>query len=131
MGDVGKSLFDDFQDSPVSGDSFTSDHGELKSLDGASTEKFTEAEVAEVLYHGNVGADDYDGFEAAVIRLHDGRLVAWETWWGPTGSGFSEDAYGGDTDIWFAKQENLATLILQALGDEARRLCGIPTEGLA
>ena len=120
----------DLIDPPVHGDRFTSDHGEIHSLDGASTELFTEADVAEVLYHGESG-DRWDGVEAVVIRLRDGRLVGWETWWGPTGTGFCDDAYGGDAELWFAKSESLNALVLQALTDQGRELCGIPREGLS
>ena len=47
--------------------------------------------------------DDWDGTCAAIFRLKDGRWVAFETTWGPTGHGFSEDAYGGDANIFVAK----------------------------
>jgi hypothetical protein len=123
-----ESLFASFIDPPVRGDNFTTDHGGLHSFDGAAATTFTESDVAEVLYHGHSG-EDWDGTEAAVIRLNDGRIVAWESVWGPTGSGFCEDAYGGDAEVWFAKPESLNRLVLQALTDQGRRLCGIPAEG--
>ena len=104
-------------------------NGSYKSLDGTPTEPFNEEDVAEVLYLGQEGVDDWDGTEAVVIRMKDDRLAAWQTWWGPTGSGFSEDAYGGDTDIWFASKDNLNLLVLEALTDYGRELCGIPREG--
>ncbi len=47
-------------------------------------------------------SDRWDGVSAAVLRLKDGRYMTWESWWGPTGSGFCEDAYGGDVDVWIA-----------------------------
>lgn len=122
-------LLADFRDPPVYGDDFTSDHGGLMSFDGTATDTFTAADVVEVLYHGESGGH-WDGNEAAVIRLADGRIAAWQTWWDATGSGFSLDAYGGDTEVWFAKPESLNRLILQVLDDEGRRLCGIPAEGL-
>lgn len=99
------------------------------SIDGADTTLPTKDDVAEVLYHGSSGPD-WDGVEAAVVRLNDGRLAAWESTWGPTGSGFSEDAYGGDAEVWFAPDDALNKLVLQALTDTGRRLCGIPKEGL-
>ena len=43
-----------------------------------------------------------------MFRLNDGRWVAYESMWGPTGSGFSEDAYGGHVDIYFAKDKETA-----------------------
>ena len=105
--------------------------GVVHSLDGTDTTVPKSADaVAEVLYYGEHGIDDWDGSEAAVVRLHDGRLMAWETWWGPTGSGFCADAYGGDAEVWFARPENLQDLILQALSDSSRELAGIPREGL-
>jgi hypothetical protein len=100
-------------------------HGFFVSVDGTEAGTIAEDEVAEVLYQGSSG-DTWDGYEAAVIRLKDGRLVAWETWYGPTGSGFSEDAYGGDADVYFGR--DLSTLIKAALSDESRRLLGIPEE---
>lgn len=88
-----------------------------------------ESDVAEVLFHGTDG-EGWDGTEAAVVRLKDGRLAAWESVWGPTGSGFSEDAYGGDAEVWFAHADDLHRLVLQALTDYGRELCGIPVTGL-
>ena len=104
--------------------------GGYHSIDGTEVGPFAESDVARVLYLGNEGADDWDGLEACVDELSDGRMVAWETWWGPTGSGFCEDAYGGDAEVWFSRSENLATLVLQALTDRGRTLVGIPAKGL-
>lgn len=101
------------------------------SILGAGTMLPSADDVAEVLYLGSTDHDDWDGREAAVVRLKDGRLAAWECVWGPTGHGFSEDAYGGDAEVWFAPESALHTLILQSLTDTARELCGIPKEGLA
>lgn len=114
----------DLRDPPAYGDRFTSDHGGLRSLDGAAVGPFTQGDVAEVLYHGENG-DRWDGKEAAVIRLGDGRFVGWETWWGPTGSGFCDDAYGGDAEILFASD---LRLLVNELSDEGRRLAGVPEE---
>ena len=101
--------------------------GDFVSVDGAHVGPVEIENVAEVLYYGTTGRD-WDGTEAAVMRLQDGRFVAYETWWGPTGSGFSYDAYGGDSNLCFANDLN--ALILSALTDAGRRLCGIPAEGL-
>jgi hypothetical protein len=103
--------------------------GEYIGLDGCTAGHVKESDVDELLYYGEYGSDDYDGKAAGVARLKDGRYLAWETWWGPTGSGFSEDAYGGDAPIYFGL--DLKTLVLEALTDEGRRLAGIPVEGLA
>lgn len=96
----------------------------LRSLDGTSTEEFSEEDIAEVLYEGET-PDDWDGKVAAVFRLKDGRLVAYETWWGPTGSGFCEDAYGGDAELLLASD---LRLVVNELSDEGRRLAGVPEE---
>lgn len=101
--------------------------GDFVSVDGAETGPVAEEDMDELLYFGTTGAD-WDGKEAAVMRLKDGRFVAYETWWGPTGDGFSEDAYGGDSNLYFGRDLN--NLILTALTDEGRRLCGIPEEGI-
>lgn len=102
--------------------------GDFISLGGAETGPVGKEDVGEVLYHFNSGDNDWDGKEVAVLCLKDGRFVGYETWWGPTGSGFSEDAYGGDANLYFAT--NLNDLILNALTDEGRRYCGIPEAGL-
>lgn len=103
--------------------------GEFVSVDGAPTGPVREEDVEEILFHGDTGARDWDGKEAAVLKLRSGTYVAYETWWGPTGDGFHEDAYGGDEKLYFGRDLN--NLILTALSDEGRRLCGIPAEGLA
>jgi hypothetical protein len=91
------------------------------SLDGTEASDFTIEDVAEVVASGETG-DQWDGDVAAVLRLKDGRFVSYETFYGPTGDGFSLDAYGGDADLKFG-----ATLeVVQRLGltDNGRRLCG-------
>lgn len=75
--------------------------GEFVSLDGCDVADFEIDDVAVVLGYGDTGAD-WDGRSAGIVRLRDGRFVVWESDWGPTGSGFSCDAYGGDADIAFA-----------------------------
>jgi len=102
--------------------------GDYISVDGTTeTGPIIAENVEEVLYHG-VQGDEWDGKEAVVFKMKDGRFVAYETFYGPTGNGFNEDAYGGDADLFFST--NLKFLILMALTDEGRRLCGIPVEGL-
>lgn len=105
-------------------------HGSVHSLDGSDTTMPENVgDVEALLYYGDSG-DRWDGDVAGIARLKDGRLIAWETFYGPTGDGFCDDAYGGDADVWFAKPENLPKLVLQALTDQGRVLCGIPREGL-
>jgi len=100
--------------------------GRLISVDDTEASAFVEDDVETILYAGDTGTD-WDGTQAAVLMLKDGRLVAYETFWGPTGDGFSEDAYGGDADVYFGRDLN--RLILTALTDAGRRLCGIPEKG--
>jgi hypothetical protein len=96
--------------------------GRLVSVDGALTADFTAEDVAEVVASGESG-DQWDGTVAAVLRLNDGRFVAYETFYGPTGSGFSEDAYGGDADLHFAR--SLEEVVRMGLTDDGRELCGL------
>lgn len=77
-------------------------HGQLVSIDGCDASDFTREDVDMVIAYGDTGADEWDGSAAGIALLKDGRFIAWESTWGPTGSGFSEDAYGGDADIAFA-----------------------------
>lgn len=101
-------------------------HGRAISVDGVDKSlPINESDIAEIVYDYDSG-HDWDGDCCAVLELKDGRLVAWESNWGPTGSGFSEDAYGGETDIYFAHKGNLSLLVKAALGDDMRRLAGIP-----
>ena len=97
----------------------------FRSLDETSIGEFREQDIAEVLYEGETG-DTWDGKVAAVFKLRDGRLVAYETFYGPTGDGFHEDAYGGDAELVFAS--DLRLLVNGALTDEGRRLAGVPQE---
>jgi hypothetical protein len=77
-------------------------HGALVSLDGVSSADFGEEDVAEVIAYEETKDSKWDGNAAGVVRLKDGRFVAWEAAWGPTGDGFSKDAYGGNAAILFA-----------------------------
>lgn len=92
--------------------------GELISADGASVEDFSESDVAEVLQYAET-ADAWDGETAGVIRLKDGRFVAWEADWGPTGDGFCCDAYGGTADLVFGQTQDA---VLSRLTERARGL---------
>lgn len=103
-------------------------HGNFKRIGNVKVGPFMPGDVQKVLYAADSGDDD--GMSVAVLSLRDDRLVAWESWWGPTGNGFFEDAYGGDTEIWFAYPRYLKKLILTALTDIGRELVGISREGL-
>lgn len=73
-------------------------HGRLFTTDGADVTDFTESDLDSVLWY-YCDSDVWDGIAAGIARLKDGRIVSWETSYGPTGDGFNKDAYGGDTDI--------------------------------
>lgn len=90
--------------------------GKYESADGTIAGPFKESDVAWIIAFGSCMSQDwrarmraqgrrefagYDGDECGIAQLHDGRFVAWETWWGPTGSGFCCDAYGGDAIVMF------------------------------
>lgn len=99
--------------------------GGFVSLDRTEVGPVSKSDVAEIIHYYQ-SPDNWDGNEIAVMQLKDGRFVAYETWWGPTGNGFSEDAYGGDSNLYFAS--SLDTILRLALGDEARRTLGIELE---
>ena len=101
-------------------------HGEVISVDGTEASVFVEEDVERIISAGDTGPG-WDGKQAAVLLLKDGRYAAYETFMGPTGDGFHEDAYGGDANVYFGKDLN--KLVLTALTDEGRRLCGIPEAG--
>lgn len=101
------------------------DYGEVKVFgDVSDSINFTYDDIEEIVCQGSTDGNDWDGEVAAVVKLRDGRYVAWETFWGPTGDGFSEDAYGGDADIVIAATAEDA--IRFGLTNNGRRLCGLP-----
>ncbi len=74
--------------------------GDFVSVDGTDAGDFGRADVSEVIAWGDTG-DRWDGNTAGIIQLEDGRFVAWEASYGPTGNGFCRDAYGGTSDLLF------------------------------
>lgn len=98
-------------------------NGRLVSINGTDTTDFTKEDVAEVVADYSSG-DQWDGSVAAILKLKDGRFVTYETFYGPTGNGFSEDAYGGDADIHFASTYEDA--VRWGLTDEGRTHLGFP-----
>jgi hypothetical protein len=100
-------------------------NGQFLSLDDTPAGDFKPEEIWRVLAVNNSGGD-WDGFGAAVIQLKDGRWVAWESSWGPTGSGFSEDAYGGDANVYFSS--TMEGAIMLGLTPVSRDLLGLDTE---
>ena len=98
-------------------------HGGFHGWEGCDDSPFTEDDVAEVIAVGESG-DEWDGSCAALMRLHDGRFACYSTFYGPTGDGFCDDAYGGDAEVWLARTQDEAVRF--CLGREGRRLLGIP-----
>jgi len=94
--------------------------GKFVTADGAPTDDFTREDVEEILAFGTTG-DYWDGETAGVARLKDGRIIAWESSYGPIGSGFCHDAYGGDANIIVARTVNAA---LKYISEKARELLG-------
>lgn len=107
-------------------------HGRWIVHGGVSDADFTAGDVAEVIASATT-PDAWDGFSAAVLRLTDGRFVSFESFYGPTGSGFCDDAYGGDADIHVAP--DFDTIVRFGLTDEGRALLEIdspnPTERIS
>jgi len=100
--------------------------GRLISVDGTDATDFNpDTEPEEVLHAGHSGFG-WDGESAGVARLADGRFVAWDTDWGPTGDGFNADAYGGTADIFFGATAD--AVIWMGLSATGRKLCGLPEE---
>jgi hypothetical protein len=97
-------------------------HGSLVSVDGTSTTDFGEEDLDKVICSGRSGGY-YEGDVACVFLLKDGRYVAFETFYGPTGNGFSRDAYGGNADIHFASSFEAAARF--GLTDDGRRMCEV------
>lgn len=93
--------------------------GSFVSVDGCQTSDITIDDVALLLAYGDTGRNDWDGESAGIAQLVDGRYIAWESNWGPTGSGFCHDAYGGTADILFAETEDAAT---RAISEQGREL---------
>jgi len=75
--------------------------GERRSVDGTRVSVIEEDDVAEWLATGPGGSRDRYSDEVCIVRLNDGRIVAWATWSDVTGSGFHSDAYGGDAVLLF------------------------------
>jgi hypothetical protein len=98
-------------------------HGQLLTFDGTNTADFTEDDVDEIIAAAANGVHEWDGECAAIFTLKDGRFVSYESAWGPTGSGFSEDAYGGEANIYFASSKENA--IRFGLSESGRTLLNL------
>ncbi len=95
--------------------------GSLISVDGCDASDFKRDDVARVIVYGWTSDDRWDGRCAGIAQLHDGRYIGWESSWGPTGSGFHEDAYGGDADILFGRTREA---VEARISEAARELWG-------
>lgn len=93
--------------------------GEMISCDGTAVTDFERGDIRRVVEYGSTEPDAWDGDTAGIIELRDGRFVAWEAWWGPTGDGFCLDAYGGTSDLLFAATPEAARM---HLSEKARDL---------
>ncbi len=71
------------------------------SIGDCPTSAIAATDVKRVVAHD--GGSDFDKSEIAIVELNDGRFVGWESWSDVTGSGFHGDAYGGDVEVWFAR----------------------------
>jgi hypothetical protein len=97
--------------------------GEARTVgDVASDHEWTEDDIDEVIGYDE-DDDKWDGTCAGVVKLKDGRYVAWESWWGPTGDGFSMDAYGGNSDFTIAA--TLDEAVRFGLTDAGRKRLGL------
>lgn len=100
-------------------------HGGIRSLDGAPTSPFTRADVDRIVAYGSTAEHDWDGHTACVALLTDGRYLSWDSWWGPTGSGFHEDAYGGDQEVMVALDPCIA---IAGIPEQRRELLRFATD---
>lgn len=96
--------------------------GKVVSLDEASSDDIDENSLVFCLLSGRTKGY-WDGESAGIALIKDGRWVAWETWWGPTGDGFNHDAYGGSEVIYVATHPEV--LRTRGLGENGRHLCGL------
>jgi hypothetical protein len=78
-----------------------------------------ESDVSLLLAYGET-PDTWDGEIAGIALLRNKTFLAWGTFYGPTGHGFSRDAYGGDADMMFASTWERAWLF--GLTDKGREL---------
>lgn len=97
-------------------------HGRRIAHADVSDADFTKDDVAELIASAESPAR-WDGISAAILKLKDGRFVSFESFYGPTGTGFYDDAYGGDADIHFGP--DVETVVRLGLTDEGRDLLQI------
>jgi len=93
--------------------------GQKISADGADVSNFEENDIAEIVKYGSTPPGNWDGDNAGIVLLKDGRYVGWESWWDCSGDGFNRDAYGGTSDIIYGKSVNA---VMRYLSDNAKSL---------
>ncbi len=93
--------------------------GKFLSLDDTVAGDFKGTDVWRVLAAGSDPSYGDGGAFAAVIQLHDGRWVAWESCCGCTG----RDAYGGDANVFFASTLEMAVML--GLTPDNRKYLGV------
>lgn len=78
--------------------------------DPSCSQDLDEKDIDRVLWMDQSRPTDWDGSCGCIVLMQDGRYVTWESSWGPTGDGFSVDAYGGDADVHICRSLNDALL---------------------
>lgn len=99
-------------------------HGEVRTFDRAVTHDFEELDEDDVerIIAQFATPDQWDGYSCGIVLLRDGRYVSWHSFYGPTGDGFNEDAYGGNADVIISK--SLSTALRYGLDEESRIALG-------
>lgn len=92
--------------------------GEFFRADETPADDFTEADVKRLVRYVETAGDKWNGESVGVAELRDGRYISWAADYGPTGTGFVHDAYGGTADINFASTAEAAT---NALPEQSRQ----------
>lgn len=72
--------------------------GSFLTLDDTVAADFKLEDVSRVIGSYMTADNDWDGTDAAIVQLVDGRFAGWECSWGTSGDGFSD----GDADVLFA-----------------------------
>lgn len=95
--------------------------GTIVSADGASDAMFCEGDVAEIVRFATTG-NQFDGAVAVILRLSDGRLVAYDTSY----ASYSGNDFTDGNGVVFVAQ-SIAPLI-RRLSDYGQRLINYESE---
>ena len=95
--------------------------GEIVSADGTSEAIFSEGDVAEIVRFATTG-NQFDGAVAVILRLSDGRLVAYDTSY----ASYSGNDFTDGNGVVFVAQ-SIAPLI-RRLSDYGQRLINYESE---